>query len=371
MSDPTGAPAPDSGTVRLPQLEAARDEDAALQREIEEIGAAADPPDPLIERARQLLDDAKQIGSITWQFRERDELDAIAMRAVRIIRQSGERVEPVRIEPFRTDAGGLPSFEHMTVDEFAEALRKGPVVGRRLEDADLTGLRELEETGRLEVMDCAFIGCDFSGVNLGGARVLHSVFDGCNFASVDLTAATLTSSLIKGESDDDGRGGRGFADVRADRANFSGSRLDLLTLDTATFVEATFSYAYLSRIEAAAETSFTSGIFDLATVEDFTAAEADFSGALFIGCNLLNVDFTRTNLRDAVFSSARVGGTVFRGADLSNARLRSAYFVGRAAFDKETVLDGAEFDPRDAEGIRKGLAQSDEADIGDEPGDHG
>jgi len=365
MSDPSGVPAPDAGAERLPEVEEVRERDAALQREVEQ-GGGQNPSQDLVEQARQLLEDAKTLGSITWQFHERDELDAIARRAARIIRRSGARVEAVRIHPFKNEA--LPTFDSIVIDDFVAELKNGPVVGRRLENVDLRSVSELERGAPIEILDCAFIDCDFRDLDLRDARILHSVFDGCDFTGADLRGASLTSSLIKGRSDDeDERGGIGFENVRADGANFSASRLDHLTLESATFAGAIFSYAFLSHIQMSSETSFERGIFDLATIENVDATEANCSGALFIGCNLLRVDFTRTNLEGAVFSSSRVGGTSFRGARLANASLLRAYFVGRAAFDEETDLQGTELDPRDENEIRKGLNHGAEADIGDKP----
>lgn len=321
-------PALDDPAVDLPEFHDVVEAGFEFEKRLRTEGPSA----PLLDDARSVMRDAIRLGAVIWDLNERDELDGIAMRAAGALEDAGEPVEDVTLAPF---AGEVPTYRALSRAQFEELISADkPVIGRNIRDQDLTGI-DLTEA---RIMDCALHNCILSGANLTGARLLHTIFDRCDFDGATLTNAVVTSCLIRGRTrTEDSNGGAGFSDVTACDANFSGSRLEYLTLSNRPFERALFSNSYLYRIVAGRGTSLNEAVFDLATLEHVDFRETKLCDALFIGSELIENDLRDAVLERAVFSSAKVGSSDFRGALLTGTSFRSAYFVGQARFDGRTV----------------------------------
>ncbi len=324
------APDTDQGGLADPVAEALR-EGADLQRRLV-MGDA--PEEDLLDEIEEVRKKASEAGEYAWTAHEREDLDLIVRRFSRVLRRAGRRVseEHARVQPFR---GRNPSFDHMTHDELVEAIKSDEkVVARRLvapEDARQIKVRELAGA---EIIDCAFIGWSFDGVDLSNSRIVHTVFQGCSFEGVNLSEAVATTSLFTGRQEER----RSAFTVRAPEANFSGSWLGGFDISGAVFEDAAFSYAYLGDAVGDENTTFERASFDLASVDGLVAPGANLNDAVFVGASLVRVDLRDARLARVSFSSAKVAGARFEGADLTQAGFRSAYYVGLAHFDK-TGLD--------------------------------
>jgi fluoroquinolone resistance protein len=213
-----------------------------------------------------------------------------------------------------------------------------------LNDAVLpTGLDWPDAIDALRAIDCRFVGNDFRGRSLNGARFETCTFVDCRFVSASLAESAFERCRLY--------------DAETDR----GCDFSFATLTNARFAGCDLTTAMCRRIHA----------FGI-ELERCQAAGIDFSGsdfrlgastavaATFSDCNLAYADFTQTSLAGASFAGSRLSHSIWHDADLAAADLSRCQLDNidaRRLILRGADLRGAAFnqlDPRqiDLTGVR-------------------
>ncbi|RJR31771.1 MAG: DUF2169 domain-containing protein [Desulfobacteraceae bacterium] len=177
-------------------------------------------------------------------------------------------------------------------------------------------------------------GADFSGSFLKAAKLGRGLFSNGSFKRADLPGADLTQAVFKG------------ADL--EEAVLTGCRLYMTVLQKATLRRANFAGAKA----------------ELALFSEADGSDARFTCALLRKClfqrsNLDRADFSDAVLNATMLNGARGEGVVFKGADLSKARIGGKASFPKADFRnikmaqgcfRESDLSGALFQGSELEG---------------------
>jgi uncharacterized protein YjbI with pentapeptide repeats len=140
-------------------------------------------------------------------------------------------------------------------------------------------------------------GNDFTGVVLHHGKFKASALRGANFAGADLT-------------------GSQFQAIDAREANFDGSNLTDCNFSATDLTNATFHKSVLAG----------------------TILEMSGQGAKFIDGNLMNVQFTKADLRKTIFENCAFDGVDFNRCDLRGLSFDGQTFLG-VRFDKSALND--------------------------------
>jgi fluoroquinolone resistance protein len=156
----------------------------------------------------------------------------------------------------------------------------------------------------LRAIDCRFVGIDFRGRSLNGARFDACAFVDCNFSSASLAECLFERCRLYDAEKDSGCD---FSFATLTNAHFTGCDL------TTALCRRTHAFGIeLERCQAAG-IDFSGSDFRLGT----TAAVA----ATFVDCNLAYADFTQTSLPGASFAGSRLSHSIWHDADLAAADL--------------------------------------------------
>ncbi|PJJ52772.1 pentapeptide repeat-containing protein [Hymenobacter chitinivorans] len=132
-----------------------------------------------------------------------------------------------------------------------------------------------------EFEQCHFIGCDFSGAQLGQLRFADCLFERCNLASAAMAGASLQNVA--------------FADCKLSGVQFAACRDFLFEVH---FQGCQLHYA-----------SFFG---------------KKLRNTRFVGCSLTDADFTSADLTEAAFADCTLRGTVFRSTQLTGTDFTTA-----------------------------------------------
>jgi fluoroquinolone resistance protein len=168
----------------------------------------------------------------------------------------------------------------------------------------LAGLDWPDASDALRATDCRFVGIDFRGRSLNGARFDACTFVDCSFRSASLAECAFERChLYEAETDT----ACDFSFATLTNARFTGCDL------TTAVCRRTHAFGIeLARCQAAG-IDFSGSDFRLGT----TAAVA----ATFTDCNLAYADFTQTLLPGASFAGSRLSHSIWHDADLAAADL--------------------------------------------------
>ena len=151
---------------------------------------------------------------------------------------------------------------------------------------------------RLDVAECHFDRCRFTGSVLDGARLVDSVFAGCEFSGVALHEAVLTRVE--------------FRDCRLSGAIFNAARIRDLTLVDCRADGLNLRMAAIERSRA----------------DRCLLSLADFSAARLTSLDLLDCDLTAADFSKARLDQVRLHGSVIAGlrgvADMRNVTIDAA-----------------------------------------------
>ena len=242
-------------------------------------------------------------------------------------------------EAYRKTAHRLPEPEPLSPEE-AERLKHEFLTvhaqGQSFEGKDFAGV----DLSGMDLKEADLRGIYLEGANLSGADLTGADLSGAVLAWADLSGARFNNAKMKETC----LGGSNLTNAEVKNAdltegilsksNLTGTDFAGAILDKVELMEATFHNTNLSN------TSLTETIF-LET--DFSGADfsgADFSGTVFLKPKLDGVNFTGAKAEGVNFLEASCEKSIFKDADLTNARFpQNANFKG--ADFSGAVLDNA------------------------------
>ncbi len=176
-------------------------------------------------------------------------------------------------------------------------------------------------------------GADFSkaqlkGQQLAGSDLRETNLEGADLSGADLKGADLSDALLS-------RANLVGADLSG--ANLSGADLTGADLSGAKFSKATMKFAVLQGCMA------PGAEFNEAAMADAECGALLGDGSMFVGADLTNAVFAAASLKDADFTAAKLTGAGFEGVQASGAKFDGAELTGfRGAegdFGKATFIN--------------------------------
>ena len=210
------------------------------------------------------------------------------------------------------------------------------VAAGRLDDALVSeGLVWPQSATSLQAQSCRFVGVEFRGRDLSGARFGTCTFIDCSFRSAELAECSFDRCRLY---DPDRETGCDFSFAVLTHARFEGC-----DLTTVSFRRSRAFGIELIRCQAAG-IDFSGS--------DFGLGAGDAIAASFIDCNLAYAEFSYTALNGADFSGSRLSHSIWHDADLAGAdlsRCRLDNIEAKGLTLRGADLRGAQFnqlDPR-------------------------
>ena len=200
-------------------------------------------------------------------------------------------------------------------------------------DADAAANLRQEFTNRLargqEFDGQDFAGVDLSEMDLSGADLKGIYLEGANLAGVDFTGANLSEAVLAWAN---------LTGARLNQASLSGACLGGTDLSRAQIQGADLTDGVLAKSKL--DETDLSG----ACLISVDMLEAKFNQTNLSGCQLSETTFIETDFGGAQFSGADISGSVFikpklRGVDFSKVKAVGATFIGASA--PQTVFKNA------------------------------
>ena len=187
---------------------------------------------------------------------------------------------------------------------------------------------------------------DCERAQAGATELEGADLNGCNLGSVDLTGAVLDGATLEGAVLDG---------TTLKEASLVGARLDGVTFTNVSLLGADLTGASFRGAAIAGSsftsaqligTNFTNAMLENGTMENVSARESTFSGAVFTEWSLIGADVWGADFAEAMFVGSRLKYAIADNAVFRNARIGGLWIHGTSFVEAD--FTGAEGFPEGA-----------------------
>jgi len=244
-----------------------------------------------------------------------------------------------------------------TTRRVATHFKKGWLIGKMAEEADLTGQDLRGARGK---------GADLRKLCLANVNLSKGELEAAQLSGVNLTGANLTGCCLKGANlEGADLSGACLREANLDGAKLSGAKMEGASLDYASMIGASYDALHWATNGWLRRTKIGAVNWD-----DFELAGADLSGCMLNGASLEGVDLTNAcltnvSLKSATLMHARLDGADMKASNLTDCNLEGCTMVNtnlayarysidlmRSGVLKGSILGAVELQGKDCQGVQ-------------------